>query len=447
MKRLQEAHLENMATILLFFTMFFLTLWHRGADQCLNLIIVLALLYKPWRQQLFSLDNFKSPIILLMLGFFCWIIFTTLVVHSIDVPWKNAWHGIKVYDRLLYLLVLPLVVKNLKQPRWIEQGLIYGVFINVILSAAYYSRPDVVLEYFSYYPLGQGVYTNTPFIESVFNNNPQILIFVVVLACWILVQRILRRGANFLDVVVFVLLSLYVWVINIERTGYLLYLALFVLTFYQQGRKAFFCSLFVLPFILILLYEGSPVVKSRINRGYQDVVAFRQGPSDDLLRPDLRENSLGLRLTFLNIGTQLIKLHPLAGTGAGSYFFAYYKLVGWPMTGPPNNIYTGIIGPDNLYMSFVVEIGIVGLILYLCWLLRILYSIKKLPLADGNILRGLVWMILVSGLSFGSLAFDPIRLSFIILLSLYANEQLWMGVRPRLEEQSEVAIGQYVSDS
>ncbi len=413
---LKMMNTPKLATLLLSLSMFFVTIWHWGADQCLVLLAILALLYKPWRQKIFCAKNFKSPITMVALLFFAWVIISTLIINTAHLPLQRAWYGVIMYDLMLYLLVLPCVIKNLKHCKWIEQGLILGVLINVILSTFYHFNPDFTLAHLTYHPFNDGGFTDAPFRDGVFDNNPLPLIFIVVLACWILLQRILRKESHPIDIVIFIALSLYIWLINIERSGYLLYIALFLVALYSQiiGRKGFFIGLLALTLMIACLYEGVPTVKYRTNKGAEDIASFWQN-SHHFSNIDLTPGSFGTRLNFIYIGCDLIKSNPLAGTGSSGYPLVYSTYAKMKHLSLP-------LQSDNMYMLLAVELGLIGLVLYLFWLGVIWHTIKNLSTTQGNALRGLWWMIVIMNMTTSAFILSPIGGTFIVFLSLYTSK-------------------------
>jgi O-antigen ligase len=400
--RMRLLHPEILASVLLFFAMFFLTLWRFGANQCLALLVVLVLLYRPWRKQFFCLKHFSRPIILFALLFLLWAILSLSYTEAPCI--KTATHGLSLYGKLLFLLVLPIAMAERHCQKWVEQGLIWGVFINMILSSFYYFQWGFIIKHL-------GPYYS---VNGVFSINPLQMIFVLVLACWMLLQRFINKEAHWSDVAIFVLLSLYLWLINIERSGYLLYLVLLVVALYQvMNKKGFVLACIAIPVLLIGLYEFSPNVKNRIDVGIANVQAFQQVQDVKEVAVD---NSLGLRLAFFTESMTVIKMHPLLGTGIGSFKSVYTK-----MGGPSA---AGLNDPHNAYTFAAFELGLIGLALYLCWLGAIFHVIKKLPLKQANVLRGLWWMFVVMGLTDTSLILNAVGLGFIVGVSLYARERL-----------------------
>ena len=391
---------ENIAVILLFFAAFFLTLWRFGANQCFALASILVLLYRPWRQQLFTRQHFKKPIILVTLAFMALILIS---LSYSQVPHiANAVRGLAMYSKLLFLLVLPLAMSSSHCRYWLEQGLILGVVVNVVLTTLHHYGVTWGMGYFTPY-----------FYYATFSVNPLQQIFVVVISCWILAQRLVSCEFHKSDIVLLVGLSAYLWLINIERSGYLIYVVLLLVLLYQRlNKKGMMIGLVAIPVLCFGLYTTMPNVKMRVDAGIADITAFNPHNTGSATN----DTSLGLRLTFAKEGLKVISAHPFLGMGIGSYKYVYANI-----GGPHANEYTE---PHNAYVLVAFELGLIGLGLYLLWLGVILAAIKKLPKVEGHLLQGFWWALVVMGFTDSSLILNAVGLSFVLFLSLYARKEL-----------------------
>lgn len=393
---------EILANILLCFSMFFLTLWRFGTNQCLALAALVILVNRPWRLRLFSMEHFKRPLIIATCLFLIW---ATLSWTYTQAPcMSSAAHGLALYTKLLFLLILPLAMGLKSSRTWIEQGIIFGILVNVILTMLYYFHVNfVVVSIGRFYS-----------VNGVFGINPLQMIFVVVFACWILMQRMIERKASFIDIGIFVLLSIYLWFINIERSGYLLYLVLILVALYQiLNKKGIVIGFLCIPILLVGLYEFSPNVQARIKEGINNIYAYQQ---TEQVKNVAIDNSLGLRVAFFAESLKVIKAHPLLGTGIGSFKSVYQN-----MGGPSS---AGINDPHNAYTLVTFELGLIGLALYLGWLAVIFHNIKLLTPKNAHRLRGLWWIFVIMGFTDSGLILNAVGLSFIIGVSLYAHEGL-----------------------
>jgi O-antigen ligase len=377
---------------------FLLTLWRFGANQCLALVAVIVIFYRPWREQLLQKEYYRQPVIWLMLLFLGWAVLSLSYAQTPSL--LKAAQGLTIYSKLLFLIVLPLAMCHAQCRYWVEQGLIYGVFVNACLSTLYYFQIN-----FTVHALGAYFPTGT------FAVNALQMVYVAVLACWILSKRILNHRGHWIDGGIFIFLSIYIWFVNIERSGYLLYLALLLLSLYQtMHKKGLVIGIMIIPILLIGLYEFSPNVKTRVALGVDNLIAFHQAQD---IHQVANTNSLGLRLAFAKETWIIAQDHLLLGTGIGSFRYVNQQKEGLKV----DNLYPN--DPHNAYSYVLFELGLVGLFIYLAWLGALSKSISRLPLETRDLMRGIWWAFVIMGFTDSGFALNAIGLSFILCISAY----------------------------
>jgi O-antigen ligase len=378
-------HPETWATVFLGLTLFLITLWRFGANQCLMLFVLLVFCVPAWRQTLFSKAYLLQARFLALYAFLIWALIT--VSYSEAGTVAHALNGFKGYAKLLLFLFIPLAITQNKSRYWIEQSLIVGVLLNVILSTLYF------LKLFTTY-LAPHISMNATFAI-----NPLQLIFVVIIALWILARRLFEQRFAWHDITIFVLLMGYLWFVNIERSGFLLFMVLALVLAWQYGRKKWLClALLVLPLFFMALYLGVPSIKMRVNLGWHNIQAFTQVKNVTQIGSD---NSLGLRLAFAEESVQEIKLHPFLGAGLGSFKNVYdqkYNL---------NTQEMHVQDPHNAYTLAAFELGIPGLCLYLFCLYRLF--------PKSSSAQGIWWAFFVMGFVDSGFILNAVAFSFIIL--------------------------------
>ena len=113
----------------------------------------------------------------------------------------------------------------------------------------------------------------------------------------------------------------------------------------------------LIPAIVIVGCIGmlSPVLKDRVAFIYHDLQEYKQGNVN---------TSLGLRAEYMRHSFQIIKQKPLFGFGTGSFATEYSKT-----RGPNVNVTDKTLGdPHNSYVHIWVQLGLVGVIVFLGWL-------------------------------------------------------------------------------
>ncbi len=395
-----QHYFDKTAIALLSVAAFLLTLWRFGANQCLALVVIMVIVHRPWREALFSSRWLKTPVVLISLIFLGLAVLS--VAYSQTPTVVKALQGITAYSKLLFLLVFPLVLQKNQYRKWLEQGLIYGVLVNVIISTLYYYHVPFVVKHL-------GPYFS---MDISFSVNPLQLIYVVVMAIWLLTMRFFKREHHWQDALIFLVLLFYLWFINMERSGYLLFLALLLLLLLQQfGWKALLAGCIILPVLFWGFYIISPNVKARVDLGVHNVVAYHEAASSTAIGVD---NSLGLRLAFAKESFDVIKDHPWFGTGIGSFRYVYAKLyASQAQTVKVND-------PHNAYIYVAFELGLVGLLIYLAWLRAIWKLTGSLPIKERHLLQGVWLMFVVMGFTDSGLALNAIGISFILWTSLYS---------------------------
>ncbi len=406
---------ETWATIFLALTLFLMTLWRFGANQCLILFVLVVLCAPTLRQRLFKRAYLLQPKYIAIYLFLAWALIT--VSYSQASPVWHALDGFKAYAKLLLFLLIPVAIRsssvsitspgasiaspgvilanagvqsNCPLHYWLEQALILGVLINVILSTLYFFQ--------IFAPHLQPHIS----MNATFEINPLQLIFVVAIALWILATRFFERRFAWHDIVIFVILTIYLWGINIERSGYLLFLALALVLAWQYGHQKWFALVAcALPIFCIALYFAVPQLKARVDLGVQNVEAFSQVSNVTEIGVN---NSLGLRLAFAAESFQEIKLHPLLGTGLGSFKTVYDQKYN------PDPRQVQINDPHNAYTYVAFELGLIGLALYLYCLYRLF--------PHTHHANGIWWAFMVMGLVDSGLVLNAVALSFIVLAAL-----------------------------
>ncbi len=405
---LKTIKMDQLAAGLLTFAVFTLTLWRFGTNQCLALLVLMVLFYRPWRQELFSWSWLKNPVILLALFF---VGFCLLSVSYSETPrFADALKGVSAYSKLLFLGVIPIAFREARYRKWLENGLIYGVFVNVIISTLYYYQLPIIVHYF-------GAYMDH---QISFTVNPIQMIYVAVMAIWLLAMRLLRREFHYGDVIVFAALLAYLWLINMERSGYVLFLALILLLLGQKfGKKAVFVGGLIIPLVLVGLYFAVPNIKFRLNEGIHNVLVYQQTENTaEMGVGDEINNSWGLRLALATECIGIIKNHPILGTGAGSFKYVYGALY------PAQQAATNITEPHDIYIYILFEFGLLGLTIFLVWLYAVLKWINTLPSGDRHLLQGVWLMFVVLGFTDSSLILNAVGLSLVVWISLYLNKHV-----------------------
>lgn len=192
------------------------------------------------------------------------------------------------------------------------------------------------------------------------------------------------------------LTSLDVLVMVLGRTGYLALgalLILFVWTALQRrlnsrggrlGWMAVFAVIMVASLAAWSAYQLLPRMHERIDLVISESAAWKSAGKDD--------TSTGLRLEFYTNSVKLVAQHPWTGVGTGGFAEAYRQLVEGTGMIPARN-------PHNEYFHLTIQLGIIGLLLFLYYLLMQWRTARQIPDAHSSIAAtGLVLTLLISSM-------------------------------------------------
>ncbi len=267
--------------------------------------------------------------------------------------------------------------------------------------------------------------------------------------------------------ILFIVISSYLLLYNIERTGYVMFFGGLATFFWQCYRwKGMVAGALLMSSLIGGLYAFSPTFQLRINLAAQEaqryitnehkgsVIAARWAPAVvaetqdehqvlghavigslfesyqakqgllDLRKwflfphADIKDSSIGLRLGFVQYSWREIKKHPWIGNGTGS-FIDVYRAGGGPGLGEfllPH--------PHNEYISVWFQLGLVGLALFLILQWVIWFESFKLPKPEQYMLQGLLVCFALLGFCNASLTVNPSGNLFILMTTLFLASKI-----------------------
>lgn len=121
---------------------------------------------------------------------------------------------------------------------------------------------------------------------------------------------------------------------------------------------------------------------------------------------------MGLRLSFLKYSGEIIKERPIFGSGTGS-FYDVYKAIDHE-----NKLGGGYSHPHNEYILILFQLGIVGLGVFLLWLLWLWRESFSLPEQEGRLLQGLIVAFAILSFCNASLFVNPSGGLFVIMAAV-----------------------------
>lgn len=164
--------------------------------------------------------------------------------------------------------------------------------------------------------------------------------------------------------------------LNGGRTGQLAFVvSIFIAGFLNIKNKllAFSSMLVLVSAILFTAYNISPVFQDRIALAEHETKIL-SNESDNQYK-----GSMGKRLGAWIVGYEIFKENPLVGTGIGDEMDALRYKIKHDMP-EMMDAYT-IVHYHNNYVTYLVQIGLIGLFLYL----NIIYQVLRLPIQDREL--------------------------------------------------------------
>jgi O-antigen ligase len=329
-------------------------------------ILTIALYYLAggWQEKFLFIvqDRVALYLLLFFACFLVGILYTT-------APLSDAISMVSKYDKLLFaVLLLPLF----REEKWRNYALnAFLVAIGILLFFSY-------LKYFGMIQYGIKYGPVEIFKGHIAFN------FLMSFAAYVLVYKIIKLdGWPRWALVIFLVLIFYnVFFMTTARSGYAVFAGLMVLFLIQRLRWQ---GLLVSLISLVVLFGGvflfSSVFKERAHAIVSDVQEYKTN----------EVTSIGLRMSFVKNSLQLIKAHPVFGTGTGSFKTEYANIQPPPVVKTHN--------PHNEYLHIGVQFGVFGLILLLLNFAMQLWNSRLLPEPFNGIAQAVVISIMLGSLA------------------------------------------------
>lgn len=171
--------------------------------------------------------------------------------------------------------------------------------------------------------------------------------------------------------------------VSLSRTAIIATIAAyipFILTIKQKNYiKLINIGMIVLIVVLIFIYIPSieNLIMDRIQKSYDD--------------------QAGGRLNILTVGTEIYKDYPIFGVGLSNFpkaFTGYYIAKVQGVWLPPGR------DPHNIYLAILVELGMIGAILFIIMIIKLFYGILKIQNRNDMVITlSLLTFILIAGMA------------------------------------------------
>jgi len=168
------------------------------------------------------------------------------------------------------------------------------------------------------------------------------------------------------------------------RTGQLIAVSLVLLFAVQRfTKRGLVMTVFVVSILMALFLNYSDKA-TRFNEGVVNM------QSDLKPGPEQSQTSMGQRYMFWRYSIELIAEKPLLGHGTGSFAKEYERITSTETMKAKN--------PHNEFLMVSVQLGVVGLLIYLGFLVSQYYLSKKLANQEKCLAQGLLFTLIITSL-------------------------------------------------
>ncbi|HKJ64413.1 MAG TPA: O-antigen ligase family protein [Desulfopila sp.] len=309
-------------------------------------------------------------------------------------------HALGVLKKYRELIFIPLLITLLKDNPVGRKNCAYSFIAGcIILMLASYAM------YFSLLPAAK--YGNS-LIYHITHSY-----FMAILAYWSLHKSIDSYQYRYFWIVVFLLALVNLFYIAPGRTGMAVFLFLMILFLLQRlSLLQQIIGLLLLTLVLSLTFWTSENFSTRSTMALKEIQNYEYGAS---------RTSMGMRFDWWLDSLKLIREKPLFGHGTGAFTHEHDRLIEGTETMPTDN-------PHSEYLFIAVQLGVVGLALFLLLLFIQLLEARKLKKCDRIFMQGVV-VAMAAGCIMNSFLFDSHQGHFWAFLSgvyfsAYPDKQL-----------------------
>ena len=310
----------------------------------------------------FFTNDFKNKINFLKANKVVTYLLAFIAFSILSLLWSNEIESGIYYIRKYWYFLPVLVIASSATKKYIEYAIsafLLGMLISEILSYGIF---------FELWTLKHG----SPAFPSPFMSHIHYSVYLAFTSLLLLnrffYQTNLKWRVLYFLYFISVTANLF---LNAGRTGQVAFgLSLFLVIFLNIKSKllAFFGGLIFISLLLFSSYQISPVFKSRVDVGMQDIVKITK--ENDYC------NSLGLRFGVWINGGELFLDNPFLGSGASNKMDELRQNIN--QKHPEMHCVKQMLSYHNFFVQTLVKLGLIGIFLYI----MIYISLFKLKLHD-----------------------------------------------------------------
>jgi O-antigen ligase len=299
------------------------------------------------RKPMPQLSQLRTPAVVLLM----------LAALALSLAYTSAPLARGLNDLVKYgkLLVIPLVLALVRTRR--EALLALGVYVAAqafVVVTSYLLSMDLVLPWVLM-PRSERVSIGTVYSSYI---DQSIMTAGLAALSWHLRGEFPGRHGRKLAVALVLLCVVNVLFFLPGRSGHAALLAAIALAaFWAIPGRGKWAALMVPPLLLVAAMAMSPQLRERVSAVATESEAYSRG--------DPTPTSSGLRLDFWRRSIQAFEERPLWGHGVGSWNTEFRRLEGSQV----NPSFKDLHNPHQEYLMWAVQLGIVGVALFLAFLL------------------------------------------------------------------------------
>jgi O-antigen ligase len=210
------------------------------------------------------------------------------------------------------------------------------------------------------------------------------------------------------------------------RSGHMVAIALLSLAIMWELPRKFRPVVLLLPFLIgALLFAGSPKVRERLMGVKNDVQAFSA-------QDNRQTTSGGIRLGLWLTSIEIIREHPVIGTGVGSWSTEYNRMEHRKKADHPDA--GSNFNPHQEYLLWGVQLGFSGLVLFLGLMLAVVVDASRMDKPAARAAQSTI-AALAAACLFNSSIYDAligdffaITIGLLLAFGLHDKEQSAMAV-------------------
>lgn len=343
-KNLYQKKVELLSQIMAVATAFVLPLSTTLTDVFFVLTIVTSLAAGNWRDKFsFIIHN---RIALMFLIFFA--LFVIGITYTV-APLHDAFYILRKYDKLLFAALLMPIFREEKTRNYALNAFMAAMVLAVVAS---YLKALGILHYGALYgPVEVRGHISFSFLMGM------TLYLTALKFCEV------KQKAYKILLAIFGVLILYeILFLGTGRSGYFVLFGLVILFWVQKmGWRGLIIGGAMVVLLAGMSWFFSGMFKNKINDFHSDVATYHVNP----------QTSIGARMAFVSNSWNLIKQHPVFGSGTGSFKSQYNNL--------PNVEKVRTTNPHDEYVHITVQFGALGLLVLLSLFGMQLWYSRLLP--------------------------------------------------------------------